>query len=585
MLQLDAAHVQALQALKRQRDLAALGTALGQAFPDVLARLGERHAALVALAAERGSAHGLNHLLCLGRYAACWCVLGAEFEQRPGFEWARALLADPARSDGAKVFQLCRRTREQLAAQPPAPTAVADFDAALALLDAALRERGALGSLLPVPPPQLGAPCDIDALELRLLPPAAGPLQRYAWREGQWRREALPGLPVAPLLLTAGGTEPPLLPADLHLLSQPADRDYARLRLRLRAEHSCDATHHPFVSHLGPLGRHQWQGAMAIDLSLPLYAPSAVPAHDGPQPAIAADAGTQASLLTVGACGIREAGQPLGEQTLRLTVHGAEQHLMHWQRQPGAALHWPHGTPAAPPPPQLRLERDGQPLDPSRWLAGLQDLDRQLAEGLGRLATAWERESGVRQGRLAVEPAVMSGSAGLAWGLAPAADPAQAMTAPPFMRLAAHLDLIACQLRLRFDGALALHGSATQLTLSCQGRALLRADLERRSAADDALALLQTAATAFRFPFVLQLQPQVVAGRPATLDLAGPVSGAIVGAAGLRPRAAGPGLQWFCHLAVEAVSAPLQLNDPLLGQRRLTRPLLPAMPLLDWSLG
>jgi len=57
------------------------------------------------------------------------------------------------------------------------------------------------------------------------------------------------------------------------------------------------------------------------------------------------------------------------------------------------------------------------------------------------------------------------------------------------------------------------------------------------------------------------------------------------GACGLRPRADGQGWQWFAQLRVEPVQAVLHVHDPLLGERELVRPLLPAMTLLDWSLG
>ena len=53
----------------------------------------------------------------------------------------------------------------------------------------------------------------------------------------------------------------------------------------------------------------------------------------------------------------------------------------------------------------------------------------------------------------------------------------------------------------------------------------------------------------------------------------------------LRPRADALGLQWFAKLEIVPVSVILYLHDPLLGQQELVRPLLPALKLLDWSLG
>ena len=88
-----------------------------------------------------------------------------------------------------------------------------------------------------------------------------------------------------------------------------------------------------------------------------------------------------------------------------------------------------------------------------------------------------------------------------------------------------------------------------------------------------------------RLPFAVEHDP--VAGAEAVVcSRLGPCSGALVGEAGLRPRlSGGSGWQWYVRLAVEPVLAPVVLHDPLLGQTHCTLALLPAMPLLDWSLG
>jgi hypothetical protein len=61
------------------------------------------------------------------------------------------------------------------------------------------------------------------------------------------------------------------------------------------------------------------------------------------------------------------------------------------------------------------------------------------------------------------------------------------------------------------------------------------------------------------------------------------VRGAITGQVGLELRNDGPGLRWFARLALAPVSTTLRVVDPLLGVQTLPQPLLPAMPLLDWS--
>ena len=70
----------------------------------------------------------------------------------------------------------------------------------------------------------------------------------------------------------------------------------------------------------------------------------------------------------------------------------------------------------------------------------------------------------------------------------------------------------------------------------------------------------------------------------AMLSASGPLQGAIRGSVGLEQRPDGPGLRWFVRLAVEPVSAPVRIVDPLLGVQALMLPLLPAQPLVDWSL-
>ena len=590
MLQLSTEQVAALQTIKHQRDLLALGNALAVAFPEARGRLGDQHAALVEHGVARAASHGLNHAVCVARYMACWFMLGAEFETRPGYEWARDLLTAPARPQGSKVFQLCRRSREALAEHTNPALTPAAFDQSIALLDIALIQRGTVGSLLPTAPLQLGEACDIDALDLRLIdaePGGASP-RTYQLQDKQWRR--LPSSTARPPI-TLSATQQPgqagqTLPPRLNFLSQPPEHSgHSRLRLRTRAAHCCDAQVHPLVSLNGPQGLNQWRGPLSTDITLNLYADSSLPPLDDTlQPTIAVENTPRISVLSLSSCGLRESGQPLGEQQTQLVAYPSEQHLMAWHRESGPAMAWPEPATGqlSAALARLRIERDGLPLEASRWQAGLQDLDQQLAEGLARLATAWERESGVRQGRLSAEPAVMSGDASITWGWAEA--PEGQMVAP-YYRLAGALDLLACQLNLQLDGELALHGSLSRLSLHCSGRQILQMHFERQAMDADLPAVIKPAQTSFRHPFVLQLESLVQGDQPALLYAIGPVAGALVGSCGLRPRAAGPGLQWFCSLAIEPVSTVLLLHDPLLGQRSLTRPLLPALQLLDWSMG
>ena len=608
MLQLNADQIQRLRAIVLQRDVQRLCDALSASYPDIAARLGERFSALVAHGVQRAAAQGLDHAVCVARYLACWFMLGAEFETKPGFGWALAILSDPRRPQGAKAFQLCRRTREELArlAQQPVPVpgvmAPVRFTETLAALDAALADRSTLGGLWPGALMQLGEACDIDAIDVRLVD--AGWRQHYTMAQGQWTRvpcrpllaqfglSALGGTSADPAVPSPASAAPaaPTLPAAFTVLAQAPGGAAARVKVRTRAAACCDPLLHPLVTLNSAAGQRAWRGPQAAEIDLALHAnaspPIPVPA-DRLQPAIAVD--NTPDLLPLGftSCGLRVSGASLGEPVLPLAVYSADQHLLVWRREAGAPVSLPaaNATPADAAPTagltaRCRVERDGQALDATPWVATLQALDVALAEGLGRVLSAWERDSGVEQGRLTAEPVLMAGTAGLTWGWA---EGPHGVLAAPHLRVEGLLDLVVCQLNLQLWGQLLLGGSASRLRLHCSGRELLSAPLVR-DASTDLAGMLKPAQRAFRQPFFLQIEPLAHAGL-ALVDIAGPVSGALVGSAGLRLRTDGPGLQWFISLAIEPVSVALRLHDPLLGQRALLHPLLPAIKLLDWSLG
>jgi hypothetical protein len=60
---------------------------------------------------------------------------------------------------------------------------------------------------------------------------------------------------------------------------------------------------------------------------------------------------------------------------------------------------------------------------------------------------------------------------------------------------------------------------------------------------------------------------------------------ALIGELGLRPNSkVGSGWEWYAKLQLEAVSLELLTQDPLMGPSQQTLQLLPALPLLDWSM-
>jgi len=322
---LSAEQAARLVALQRSRDLQRLGAALDSTFPELRGRLGARWNDFIEHGARRATAYGLDHLLCVARLLAAWVVCGADFEARQA--WAAAILTDAQRSEGAKAFQLCVRILEQLrtAAQSGQPTA-ADFELALRRLDEGLSGAGAFASLLPRERIRLGVACDVDAVELRLVD--ASWRQHYTAHGGTWRREPSAGAAASitlvhdPVAATA-----PLWPRQVTLLSlAPGAERAARLRVRVKAEHRCDAALHPLLQCLEPAGERALRGDVAADATLAVHAP---PATDpGAQPHVGEEDAPQFSVLNVASCGLRERGVPIGSLSTLLAAYDATQHLV-----------------------------------------------------------------------------------------------------------------------------------------------------------------------------------------------------------------------------------------------------------------
>ena len=565
-----------LVALQRSRDLRRIGESLAGVFPEVRARLGERWNELVDHGALRAAAYGLTHMLCVARFLASWIVCGAEFESRQ--PWAAAILTDSKRSQGAKAYQLCVRVLEQLrsasqAGQPTAP----DFAEALRQLDDRLASAGTLASLLPRERIRLGSACDVDAIDLRLVD--ADWRRHYTAQGGPWRREACApqeaGVTVVhdPLAEAA-----PRWPAQVTLLSRPASADVtAKLRVRVKAEHRCDAQLHPLLQCLEPAGARSLRGDMTGDATLSVHAPAATDATALPH--IGEEDSPQFSVLTVGSCGLRARGVSIGECSTTLAAYDATQHLIAWRREPAVAWQLPADAAPAIAAARCRREFDGQLADSSAWVRGFHELDMQLQQGVARLLTAWERESGVSDGKLAIDAALLVGSAGVTWGWA---EGPQGIAGPPYMRLEGLSDLLACRLTLRFSGALARAGSRSLLSLSTDGSATLIGPWQRGPEDAALFAVAAKLQCQVRQQFELTVHPFADIGL-AVLSSCGPLRGAISGAVGLEQRPDGPGLRWFVRLNVEPVTAQLRIVDPLLGVQVLQQPLLPAQALVDWS--
>lgn len=575
---LNAEQTNRLTALQRGRDLARIGGALAAVFPEARGKLADRFDDFIAHGAQRAGACGLTHLLCISRYLACWVACGADFESRQ--PWAAAILTDRARTQGAKAYQLCVRVQEQLRSAPqPGQPAAADFAAALTALDQRLAAAGTLASLLPPDRITLGAACDLDAVDVRLV--NSQWRQHYTALNGPWRREECAPAQASITLTHNAAAEGALaLPEQITLLSRPPYSEHvAKLRVRVKAEHRCDNRVHPLVECIGPSGVRALRGEAAADATFSVSA-EAPEYGDGLVPHIGEESSPELSQFHLASCGLRARGVPVGELNTLLAAYDAAQYLLAWRHEAPAAWTLPADTPPAPAEPKSRFECDGQALDTTKWQSGLRALDEQLQQGLARLFTGWERESGVSSGQLAVEAALLSGTAGITWGWA---EGPMGIAQPPYMRMEALFDLVACRLGLRLSGQLARGGSRSLLTLSTEGQALLRTAWQRGHADTELFMAVRTLQVPIYQAFDLALQPVADAGL-AVMSRRGPLRGAITGAAGLGQRPDGPGLRWFVRLAVEPVVAPLRLVDPLLGVQEIQQPLLPAMTLVDWSM-
>lgn len=258
--------------------------------------------------------------------------------------------------------------------------------------------------------------------------------------------------------------------------------------------------------------------------------------------------------------------------------------LRHERHSP--ALHmlrrWPAPAPDAPTSASLcLLERDGQMLPTQAWVRAFdQSLPQAMQAGLQLLWQSWQAQ-GARQTSLRCRHRLLNGRQVLAWGWreSPAGN-----TVPPLLRCHGEFD-IGCELALQLQGEVAHGGGARSVAmLQVEGRSLLRETVLRDRDTPDAAALATRLALRWRWPWRLQLWPLAQAGGMLAACHA-PLAGALVGAAGLRPRRQGGGWEWFVRLDCEALSTRVRLHDPLLGWNEETLTLLPAQTLLDWSIG
>ena len=596
MLRLSRELVAQLEMLVLKRHAASISVVLAEAWPELTQRLQARWPAFVEAAVQQGRRHGFLEARALARYACLWCIWGPAFDSKPAFEWARDILADPGRSELLKLHQLTHRTEDELrrraaSASPAAadgapPVLTAEqFATALAKVDARIEVLAAARDVFPVASgPLLVKACDIAGIDMMVAEPEAQ--QDYRRTPNGWHRTPSQRPNDPPVRWLRAPDQPVMLALTSHGVQGGPP---ARLNLRVDTITVCDPSVHPEVLHVGTEGRLAWRGLDTARLSLALYAAPAAPvtpaSPGGPALPSGIAHGPSADLqrVSVTGCGLRDAGAPFGPVELQLSVFDAAQWLVGVSHPAWQPMVWPAQAAAdAPRPvPVCTLEKDGVPVDVVALGRAWAGLHADFRAGLERLYNEWVRALDGQAARLEVEASPLVGQAAITWGWT------RVSAASVLMRTEGTLDMLAMSIDLRLSGELVEGSARSRIRLHCKGRSEMRmtiAQLGEKSSDDQSL---KAASRSWRFPFSLEIEP-VAGAEPATLGAAAvavPITGALVGECGLRPRADAAGHQWFFALRSEPVDLKVELSDPVLGSATIMKKIFPALSLVDWSAG
>jgi hypothetical protein len=558
--------------------VAALADHLAGTWPAMPERLGERYAAFVELAVQQALKRGLTRAVGVARFVNLWFVWGPAYHDKPGFEWAQAILAAPRPREWVIVHQLVQRSLAELQRLPGArvePQVLQAADERVLQSFGDLGRHGAMRPREPLPLPRKA--CDLEAVDLRVLDDAWH--QEYRFEGGEWRRAAV-AVPAAVRVDAAH-----LIPALLSLLSQQHGRSaQARLQVRLRHVAVCDGDKHPGLGFSGPHGRWDWVGHETRAVSWGVATRSQMLPLGGPGAAIAEETSPELHQLDIEVCGLRDEGEPIG--ALKTAVHcwPAEQWWLEFQRPLSSSQAvLPAGRPWARGTTRCRIERDGVAQDGAALKAHFEDgLDAAIGKGVQTLASAWQAAEGLSAVRFDAALGLLMGRMACTWGWCHGP---QGLAEPVFMRFLAGLDMDACNAELELGGELALHGTQSRIALRTAGQVPLRTELRRHTPAPALGDVMKAAVARWNLPFMLTLEP-LATEQGGLLQRAGPISGALTGEAGLRSCTHGSsGWEWFARLQIEPVVVPWLVLDPLLGRTVVSQTLLPAMQLVDWSLG
>ena len=157
---------------------------VGQSWPALIQRLGDRRDAFEAAVAQRAAGHGLAAPDEVARYLNLCLAFGHGFEDKTENEWALAILSDERLRPAVKLHQLLHRAPRELQKRPNDAATLAAVDQALLDMVDAERLRAQ-----PDNPRVARMACDIEAVELRLLDSTWR--QEYQLRDAGWSRVAV----------------------------------------------------------------------------------------------------------------------------------------------------------------------------------------------------------------------------------------------------------------------------------------------------------------------------------------------------------------------------------------------------------
>ncbi|MEO8859739.1 MAG: hypothetical protein ABI343_22345 [Burkholderiaceae bacterium] len=545
-------------------------------WPDLAVRLDARVGEFVRAAQVAAAGHLLEPGTTTARFVNLCCAFGPGFERKPENEWALAILANERIGDWVKLHQLVAHASTELKRRSDGRVTSdqllrSDGDL-MDKVDAASRA----GNSDAIPLARLA--CDLEAVDIRLL--ETDWRREYRPFDGTWQLAPL-GDMTNSLRIGSGQPAPPLL----SVLTQAAPLGpAARLQIRLLMHAVCDQDRHPVVLFAGEHGLSTWTGHNARAVSWLVYANPRPSATNGLEVMLLEEPPARTSLLQAASCGLRDQGVPFGSLHTYVWAYSADQWLFAWQREPMQQQQWPLQAAAAPgqsaPPTRCRIECNGAPMPSTRWAQAFRDVfDVQLSRGFDALFAVWKET--VSEATMTLDAGLVTGRGALTWGWR---ETAQGMSERPFLRLAGEFDL-SNTIELVLSGELVLGATRTRVRLLVQGHAPMKQPIARGSLVPGLPDILLPSVCRWRFSYRIEFDPIAVA-EGALWSEAGPCTGALVGEVGLRPRSmGGGGWQWYVRLESEPVSVPLCIHDPVLGRTRSTLALLPAVKLLDGSLG